>query len=225
MLRPLLFAFAIGTVGILACVARPVYEPWTPRAAPVMEAEAAAPVEVDDGSRPMDVPAGDDSLLSIVGRPPSAAAPTTSPSRIRARPAARRPRVATGAPRPSAPAPAPTATTITTKAQPAPTESAPAPAPDPMRAEAKAFFGARCVPCHGDRGRGDGPTGKVLTPTPRNFADKAWQRSVTDAHIEKVILGGGPSIGKSPLMPAHSDLGDQPELLDAMRRLVRDFGR
>lgn len=92
-------------------------------------------------------------------------------------------------------------------------------------AEASKFYAGRCVPCHGTQGRGDGPAGGALNPHPRNFTDRAWQGTVTDAHIEKTILQGGPSVGKSPLMPPHADLNGKPELLAAMRTVIRGFGR
>ena len=95
---------------------------------------------------------------------------------------------------------------------------------DTASAEARAFFAGRCVACHGESGRGDGPAGAAFKPPPRNFTDKAWQTSVSDAHIEKVILNGGAANGLSPIMPPHSDLGDKPELLAAMRKLIRELG-
>ena len=117
-----------------------------------------------------------------------------------------------------------------------PTAAAPDPpaeAPPPPRAhtavaglaEARAFFNGRCIPCHGENGRGDGPAGKALKPPPRNFTDKTWQAKVTDAHIEDVILHGGASVGLSPVMPPHADLEHKRDLLKAMRKLIRKFGK
>lgn len=66
-----------------------------------------------------------------------------------------------------------------------------------------------CASCHGAKGHGDGPAGAALNPKPRNFADAAWQGSVDDAHIAKVIKDGGTSVGLSPLMaPWGSVLSD-----------------
>src|SRR5574337_511658 len=67
-------------------------------------------------------------------------------------------------------------------------------------------FTARCVPCHGPDGQGDGVAAAALNPRPRNFHDHTWQASVTDAQIERTILHGGESVGKSSLMPANEDL-------------------
>src|SRR5262245_29047676 len=80
---------------------------------------------------------------------------------------------------------------------PASTESAtPAPAPAPPPAEGAStgsqpagaaadlgtqVFRQRCVLCHGAEGRGDGIGGKALNPKPRNFHDRAYMSTRTDA--------------------------------------------
>ncbi len=69
-------------------------------------------------------------------------------------------------------------------------------------AAGKAKFDMLCTSCHGVAGKGDGPAGASLSPKPRNFTDAAWQKATDDATIAKVIKGGGPAIGKSPLMTA-----------------------
>ena len=61
-------------------------------------------------------------------------------------------------------------------------------------------------------------------PKPRNFSNADWQKSVTDGHIEKIILGGGPSVGKSVLMPPNPDLATKPDVVKALRAKVRSLG-
>jgi mono/diheme cytochrome c family protein len=90
--------------------------------------------------------------------------------------------------------------------------------------EADAIYQTRCIGCHGPSGHGDGAVGAMLNPKPRDLADPAWQKSVTDEHVEKIILGGGTAVGKSPLMPANNDLTNKPDVLKALRQMVRDFG-
>lgn len=90
-------------------------------------------------------------------------------------------------------------------------------------AKAKEIFGTRCTPCHGPAGAGDGPASASLDPHPRNFTDKAWQQSVTDDHIEKIIKFGGAAVGKSPAMPGNPDLTD-PAVIAALRATIRGFG-
>jgi mono/diheme cytochrome c family protein len=99
----------------------------------------------------------------------------------------------------------------------------PAP-PEPSRearAEAAQIFSVRCSSCHGPLGKGDGPRASKLSRRPRNFADPTWQLAVSDKHLEKVILGGGTAVGKSPDMPANPDLASKPEVLMALRQHVR----
>lgn len=93
------------------------------------------------------------------------------------------------------------------------------------RAEADQIFTSRCVACHGPTGSGEGPTAAALNPKPRNFHDPAWQQSVTDAHLEKIIVAGGPAVGKSPLMPPNPDLQGKPQVVAALREKIRAFGK
>lgn len=94
---------------------------------------------------------------------------------------------------------------------------------DPARREALEIFSSRCAACHGPEGEGNGPASAALNPKPRNFKDVAWQKSVTDQHIEKIIEGGGAAVGKSPLMPANPDLKGKP-VIQGLREQVRSLG-
>lgn len=89
------------------------------------------------------------------------------------------------------------------------------------RAEARTIFTTRCGPCHGATGAGDGAAAAALNPRPRNFHEASWQSSVTDDQIERVIRGGGPAIGKSPIMPPNPDLNDRPVVVAALREHIR----
>jgi len=93
-----------------------------------------------------------------------------------------------------------------------------------VRKRAKETFLTTCATCHGETGQGDGPGAAALEPKPRKFGDKAWQASVTDEHIEKVMVYGGAAAGKSAQMPAHPMLKDNAALRSAMREYVRSFG-
>lgn len=103
---------------------------------------------------------------------------------------------------------------------PQPTTSAPS---GDAAARAQTIFQQRCVPCHGASGTGDGPASASLTPKPRNYTDAAWQASVDDAYIEKIIKLGGASVGKSPAMPNNPDL--PPEVVSALKDVVRSFNK
>ena len=89
-------------------------------------------------------------------------------------------------------------------------------------AEAKDVFKTRCVPCHGESGKGNGPGAAALNPKPRNYTDVAWQNSVKDEEIKKAIIYGGAAVGKSPNMPANPDLEGKPEV-DGLVAIVRGF--
>ena len=88
---------------------------------------------------------------------------------------------------------------------------------------AKTIFATRCVTCHGFGGRGDGPTGSVLTPRPRDFTSVAWQKATPDEDLRKIIARGGAAVGKSPLMPANPDFADNRPVLDEVVKMVRSF--
>ncbi len=75
-----------------------------------------------------------------------------------------------------------------------------APAADRV-AQGKAAFEQYCVACHGSGGHGDGPMAASLNPKPKDFAEKAYNRSLKDDHLVKTITEGGQSVGKSPAMP------------------------
>ncbi|MBI5469631.1 MAG: c-type cytochrome [Deltaproteobacteria bacterium] len=53
------------------------------------------------------------------------------------------------------------------------------------------YFGKGiCFSCHGDTGKGNGPSGAGLDPRPRDFTSIAWQKVRTDAEIYTVINEG-----------------------------------
>jgi mono/diheme cytochrome c family protein len=92
-------------------------------------------------------------------------------------------------------------------------------------AEAQAKYDSTCATCHGKSGIGDGPGAVALNPKPRNYTDKAWQKSVTDEYLAKAIVGGGPAVGKSALMPPNADLADKPEVVKGLVAIVRGFAK
>jgi cytochrome c oxidase cbb3-type subunit 3 len=86
------------------------------------------------------------------------------------------------------------------------------------------MYTQRCAMCHGVSGRGDGPSGVTLPTRPRDWTDRSWQRSASDAEIRRAILEGGQSLGRSASMPGFPDLNGTPEI-DDLIRLVRSRGR
>lgn len=90
-------------------------------------------------------------------------------------------------------------------------------------AEAKGIYDQRCAVCHGATGVGDGAAAAALNPKPRDLSQAAWQDSVNDAHIEKIIAEGGPAVGKSPSMPPNPDLATRPDVISGLRQVVRNL--
>jgi mono/diheme cytochrome c family protein len=112
-------------------------------------------------------------------------------------------------------------------AAPEPKAEAPTPAPAPAAAaadpvaEAKQIFQDRCTVCHGPGGKGDGEGSAALDPKPRDFTLAEWQASVTDEHLQKIIVFGGAAVGKAPTMPANPDLDAKPEVVAELVKIIR----
>lgn len=66
----------------------------------------------------------------------------------------------------------------------------------PVLAEAKTIYAANCAPCHGERGRGDGPAAQGLTPKPADHSSAGIQ-SESDGSLYWKL-----SEGRTP-MPAY----------------------
>ena len=107
------------------------------------------------------------------------------------------------------------------KAAPAPAATE-VPATDPT-AEAAEIYENRCTVCHGKTGKGDGDGSAALDPKPRDFTLAEWQESVTDDHIQKIVVYGGAGVGKSPTMPANPDLDAKPEVVKERVVYVRNL--
>jgi len=86
--------------------------------------------------------------------------------------------------------------------------------------DAAAVYSQRCAACHGDKGHGDGPAGKFLTPKPSDFAVSLKGKS--DDWIAKSIKDGGQAVGESPVMPPFTDLSD--DQVKALVDYVKHFG-
>ena len=71
------------------------------------------------------------------------------------------------------------------------------------------LYQTRCSPCHGPDGKAATPTAQALNPKPRDHTDGAYMNQLSNEHLAKTIKNGGPAVGKSPIMPAQTDLNDQ----------------
>jgi mono/diheme cytochrome c family protein len=100
-----------------------------------------------------------------------------------------------------------TTTTTTTETTPAPstgTDSTAAPAAGEVSmALGEQVVKERCVLCHGESGKGDGPGGAALNPKPRNWTDDTYMSTRTDDQLYEVIFNGKgsmPAWGKTGIL-------------------------
>jgi mono/diheme cytochrome c family protein len=93
------------------------------------------------------------------------------------------------------------------------------------RKEASDIFKDRCVTCHGEQGRGDGPGASNLMPKPMDFHNSNWQVSVSDADIAKAIVKGGSAVGLSSQMQPNPDLEDKPGVVAALVARIRQWAK
>ena len=117
------------------------------------------------------------------------------------------------------------ATDTTAPAKTAEVEKPAGPAQKDPAKEADKLYKRKCETCHGADGAGDGAGAAALAVKPRNYSDAAWQASVTDAEIKKVILGGGASAGLDAARPGTPSLRKNPEVLDALVAKIRGFAK
>lgn len=67
-------------------------------------------------------------------------------------------------------------------------------ASDPLLVSGREIYIERCVSCHGDKGRGDGPIAKNLKgPPPRDFTKDQWKYGNEPAAIQKIVAQGAPN--------------------------------
>jgi mono/diheme cytochrome c family protein len=63
----------------------------------------------------------------------------------------------------------------------------------PARIEAgKALYAKNCLPCHGEKGDGKGPAGKMMKPQPRDFREGKFVNGDKPENIFKTIGEGLP---------------------------------
>jgi hypothetical protein len=80
----------------------------------------------------------------------------------------------------------------------------PIPATPENIAKGKALFEGKgtCFNCHGKEGKGDGPAGAILNPSPRNFTNCKFHKKRKDGELFWVIKNGSAGTGMVSLIPA-----------------------
>lgn len=67
-----------------------------------------------------------------------------------------------------------------------------------------AVYSKQCVKCHGERGKGDGPTAKMLkNQSMGDLSSKTGMAKYSDQDLNKMLSEGGQAVGKSKVMPAY----------------------
>ena len=83
--------------------------------------------------------------------------------------------------------------------------------------DAKALYTANCGPCHGDKGRGDGPAASGLNPKPADHSSAAVQNESDGALFWKLSEGRAPMAGYKKIFSEQQRW----ELINYIRTLAR----
>ena len=80
-----------------------------------------------------------------------------------------------------------------------------APATPQMLELGKTLYATNCLACHGEKGDGNGPAGKMMKPKPREFATAEFKNGATPEGIFKSISEGLPGTAMAPFAKKLSD--------------------
>jgi mono/diheme cytochrome c family protein len=83
-------------------------------------------------------------------------------------------------------------------------------------AKGKAIYGDKCIKCHGEKGKGDGPKAVDLEKKPADYTDKAKMAKFTDEDLTKAVKEG-----KKPMPAFGKKLTD--EQIDNVIAYIRTF--
>ena len=72
----------------------------------------------------------------------------------------------------------------------------------------------KCARCHGDTGKGDGPTAEKLKGKIEilDWTDKAAMSKLTDDFLAEITSKGGKAVGKSAIMPSYGTKLDNAQI-------------
>jgi hypothetical protein len=93
-------------------------------------------------------------------------------------------------------------------------------------AKGKALFEGKgtCFNCHGKEGKGDGPAGQILNPSPRNFTNCKFHKKRKDGELFWVIKNGSAGTGMVPLIPAAINEEEAWTIINYERSFCKDKG-
>ena len=90
---------------------------------------------------------------------------------------------------------------------------------DPLadaRSRGRKVYQHYCQICHGETGKGDGFNSGNLAQPPRDFTDAKFWQQTSDERVYYAVAQGGPSVGKSVLMPAWGHTLTERQLRDVI---------
>jgi mono/diheme cytochrome c family protein len=76
-----------------------------------------------------------------------------------------------------------------------------APGPAAPSPPGQALYALHCAVCHGESGKGDGPSASGFASKPSNLTDGGRFNQLPDEFFVNIVLNGGPAEGLSPGMP------------------------
>jgi mono/diheme cytochrome c family protein len=90
--------------------------------------------------------------------------------------------------------------------------------------EGKRLFNHYCAICHAESGDGTGQYfGYGLSPSPANFTDKTFMKTMSDERLFKAISEGSAGVGKSNMCPPWGKTFDKDEI-ECMIAHIRTLG-
>ena len=82
----------------------------------------------------------------------------------------------------------------------------------------KRIYKDKCLKCHGEKGKGDGPKADTLEKKPADYTDKAFMAKFTDDKLKEEVLEGKP-----PMPSFKGKLTDK--ALDDVIAYIRTFAQ
>ena len=77
------------------------------------------------------------------------------------------------------------------------------PTPENIAKGKEIFLGkGTCFTCHGNEGKGDGPAGAALNPSPRDFTNPEFHKIRNEGEMLWVVKNGSPGTGMISYSPA-----------------------
>jgi mono/diheme cytochrome c family protein len=84
-------------------------------------------------------------------------------------------------------------------------------------ASGKALYLRHCAVCHGEAGRGDGPSAAGFATKPSDLTDGRLMNALPHEFLVNIIRHGGPAEGLSPVMPPFADFLSEAQTLQLVQ--------